>query len=208
LKKGEAKNVLVRDGLSEKLTLVKESLLKASSSGTTSGDSTSAKKPKEPAAGKNESPPKKVKQDTQEQYRPIQSSRIQESGSLHISSGGIPHGVGIPPVPLQPQPQVNPMGRFGVGDVDLDPFRAAPGLIPGMPMDPRNRPMNPMNPGGGMHVGPDHPMFQPPLNNPYGPSNPYGPPPGARFDPVMPFGPGGGRPIRPARPGRPPFGYS
>ncbi|TPX34989.1 hypothetical protein SmJEL517_g02490 [Synchytrium microbalum] len=94
------------------------------------------------------------------------------------------------------------MGGFGVGDRDLDPFGAAPGLIP------------PHGYGGlggfgggsgGMVVGPDHPMFAgrggfrggPPT----GPT-PLGPlaiPPGARYDPIGPFGPGPNAPVRPGR---------
>ena len=54
-----------------------------------------------------------------------------------------------------------------------------------------------MHPGGGMVMGPNHPIF-----GGYGPGQPQGPstggigrlppgaiPPGARFDPVTPFGP-------------------
>lgn len=62
-----------------------------------------------------------------------------------------------------------------------------------------------MHPGGGMTVGPDHPMFG--GHGGINPSNPAMPqhrfppgsiPPGARFDPVSPFGPQSG----PAFPGR------
>ncbi|KAJ3104694.1 hypothetical protein HDU97_008970 [Phlyctochytrium planicorne] len=86
---------------------------------------------------------------------------------------------------------------YAIGDVDLDPFAAAPGLIP---------PRGGMHPGGGMFVGPDHPMFGGGgggFGGGYGGGG-FGPggmggggvffppgavPPGARFDPVGPFGP-------------------
>ncbi|KAJ3213296.1 hypothetical protein HDU67_003089 [Dinochytrium kinnereticum] len=98
---------------------------------------------------------------------------------------------------------------YGIGDVDLDPFAAAPGIIP---------PRGGMHPGGGMIVGPDHPMFggggggygggfTGPGRYPGGGSflPPGAVPPGARFDPIGPFGPrpggfGGG--VGPMGPGR------
>lgn len=90
--------------------------------------------------------------------------------------------------------QFNP---FSVGYQDLDPFQAAPGF---------HNPSQIMRPSGGMIVGPDHPMFNPnqqhqppgnPIFNPYQQYPPsFGPgrlpqnsvPPGARFDPITPFG--------------------
>ncbi|KAI8848123.1 hypothetical protein BC829DRAFT_394792 [Chytridium lagenaria] len=88
-----------------------------------------------------------------------------------------------------------PMGGrnpYGVGDVDLDPFAAAPGIIP---------PRGGMHPGGGMFVGPDHPMFGGGMGGMGGGGGRFPPggggsflppgavPPGARFDPIGPFGP-------------------
>ncbi|KAJ3012505.1 UNVERIFIED_CONTAM: hypothetical protein HDU68_001161 [Siphonaria sp. JEL0065] len=91
---------------------------------------------------------------------------------------------------------------FGTGDIDLDPFGAAPGVIP-----PRGG-FGGMHPGGGMYVGPDHPMFG---GGGSGGSGGFGGgiyggpgailppgavPPNARFDPIgsfggPPMGPGG-----------------
>jgi hypothetical protein len=51
---------------------------------------------------------------------------------------------------LQYIPPLNPLGQR-IGDRDLDPFSASPALI-----DPRFAFVG----GGGMVVGPDHPMFQ------------------------------------------------
>ncbi|KAJ3330358.1 hypothetical protein HDU76_005870 [Blyttiomyces sp. JEL0837] len=119
---------------------------------------------------------------------------------------------------------------YGIGDVDLDPFGAAPGMIP---------PRGGMHPGGGMVVGPDHPMFGGGPGFPRGPGGfgggrggfggggiggiggapgggfyggggvflpPGAVPPGARFDPIGPFGgpagPGRGGFPPPGRPGR------
>lgn len=96
-----------------------------------------------------------------------------------------------PPFPRHPP--------SSIGDVDLDPLAASPGLIfPG----PRGIGGfggigGGMGPGGGMFVGPDHPMFTggggvggfggPPA----GPERlpPGAVPPGARFDPIGPYGP-------------------
>ncbi|KAI9098095.1 PI31 proteasome regulator N-terminal-domain-containing protein [Phlyctochytrium arcticum] len=101
-----------------------------------------------------------------------------------------------------------PRGPFSVGDVDLDPLGIAPGMVPPSQF---HRIMNGrgggMHPGGGMFVGPDHPMFGGggggvpypgggggPLAGPDGSRLPPGAvPPGARFDPIMPFGGGGPR---------------
>ncbi|KAJ3349364.1 hypothetical protein HDU83_000592 [Entophlyctis luteolus] len=101
---------------------------------------------------------------------------------------------GVRPVP----PRISPVfrgapapqpigGNFGIGDVDLDPFAAAPGIIP---------PRFGMHPGGGMVVGPDHPIFSGGRDGgafyggPGGAVLPPGAvPPNARFDPIGPFGP-------------------
>jgi hypothetical protein len=86
-------------------------------------------------------------------------------------------------------PRTNP---FSVGRDDLDPFGSGP-LFPrfgigGVPSSGR---------GGGMHVGLDHPMFGPRggIRDDRGfrggpPTLPRGAvPPGARFDPIVPFNP-------------------
>lgn len=98
-----------------------------------------------------------------------------------------------------------------VGRSDLDPI---PNPFAG------RQPIQPLNPGGGMYVGPGHPIFG--SRNPPGQRGPTGPwggdgflppmgaPPGARFDPVGPFGGGLGRPGPGGVPGIPrrggPFG--
>lgn len=90
-----------------------------------------------------------------------------------------------------PNRQNNPLE---VGRSDLDPI---PNPFAG------RSPIQPLNPGGGMYVGPGHPIFgggqQPGAGGrPTGPWGgdgflpPMGAPPGARFDPVGPFGRGGG----------------
>jgi hypothetical protein len=197
ISKGEAKTVFIKENLSKYLIELKRVLEESPHSNRKPG-----------SEEKQDSPSKKPKQEQQiPQDRKtnvesnlerasgvIQSSRPQSSNSFLYPTGGIPHGAGIPAIPNRP-PEAPMAPRFGIGDVDLDPFGSAPGLV---------RP-NPMHPGGGMFVGPDHPMFQPP-SRPFG-GTPMGPPPGARFDPVMPFGPGGGRPLRPGRPNQPPFRY-
>ncbi|KAJ3124868.1 hypothetical protein HK100_011082 [Physocladia obscura] len=93
-------------------------------------------------------------------------------------------------------------GGFGIGtggvggDIDLDPFSAAPGIIP---------PRGGLGGGGGLYVGPGHPVFGGGggyggfgsggggiYGGPGGDLLPPGAvPPGARFDPIGPFG---GRP--------------
>ncbi|KAH6562066.1 hypothetical protein BASA50_004201 [Batrachochytrium salamandrivorans] len=101
------------------------------------------------------------------------------------------------PIPPMPHP-------YGVGDVDLDPLAAAPAMMP--PVFGGSRLYGgPMHPGGGMLVGPDHPMFGGgdlrgrggyggesglPHRMGGGPVRfpPGAVPPGARFDPVGPFG--------------------
>lgn len=92
-----------------------------------------------------------------------------------------------------------PGGSRVIGDADLDPFTASPGLV---------RPPGGLGAGGGMFVGPDHPMFggagrgggleDPSRGGGWGGGIPAGPggerlppgavPPGARFDPIMPPG--------------------
>lgn len=89
-----------------------------------------------------------------------------------------------------PQRRDNPLE---IGRNDLDPI---PNPFAG------KSPIQPLNPGGGMYVGPNHPIFgqgrQPGGTGPQGPWGgdgflpPMGAPPGARFDPVGPFGPMGG----------------
>jgi hypothetical protein len=77
-----------------------------------------------------------------------------------------------------------------IGNADLDPFAGSRGFV-GI------GPISGMRPGGGMVVGPDHPMFSNPGRLGRPPVSPFGPPqfppgavpPGARFDPVLPFGP-------------------
>ncbi|KAI8804544.1 PI31 proteasome regulator N-terminal-domain-containing protein [Cladochytrium replicatum] len=121
--------------------------------------------------------------------------------------------------PLREPPRMPRFDPYGggqpynpYGDIDLDPLAASPGLIP--PGGGRFLPG-----GGGMHIGPNHPMFGGggggfgggrggfgggdrffpsggPGTLPYG-----GVPPGARYDPIGPFGamptgPGGPRPQR------------
>jgi hypothetical protein len=194
--KGDAKEIFIKDGLSSKLAKLKEMLINnVSTEGKEPVKESPSKKAKQDVStqGQMKQESSKMQSQLQEVPSSIRSSRVEEGASSLFRSGGIPHGVGIPSVPAVNQPEfIRPGGRFGIGDVDLDPFGNMPGI----------RPMNPMHPGGGMHVGPDHPMFQPPLHDRRGP---FGPPPGARFDPVMPFGPGGGRPIRPGYRNRPPF---
>ncbi|KAJ3413959.1 hypothetical protein HDV05_007248 [Chytridiales sp. JEL 0842] len=125
------------------------------------------------------------------------------------------YGGGVPR-PFGGDPMAFP-GAFGgrspyaIGDVDLDPLAAAPGV-----MGPRvGWPgASGMHPGGGMFVGPDHPMFgggpggfggvpRPnrggfyPSGGPGAPPLPPGAvPPGARFDHIVPpqSGPTFGRP--------------
>lgn len=97
-----------------------------------------------------------------------------------------------------------------IGDRDLDPLGGGPLAMPPRfgggsfgppPLFPGGQPGR--DPGGGMFVGPDHPMFRDRFQNPSGPGPggpwggdgylpPGGAPPGARFDPITPFGPAGG----------------
>ena len=82
---------------------------------------------------------------------------------------------------------LDPLGRGGFGPPPL--FGGIPGRLPGG------------DDGGGMIVGPNHPMFRDRFQQPQGGFGPGGGmvPPGARFDPVNPFsGPGAfGTPGRP-----------
>ncbi|EPZ35255.1 Proteasome Inhibitor PI31 domain-containing protein [Rozella allomycis CSF55] len=85
-------------------------------------------------------------------------------------------------VPTMPNP-------YGIGSNDLDP------------MGPFRAP----SAGGGMYVGPNHPMFTDPAFPP-NPALPFGAvPPGARFDPISPIDPLTGRPARPNLRPRGPF---
>jgi len=90
------------------------------------------------------------------------------------------------PFGLRPEYQ-RPYNPYEVGRDDLDP-------LGGRDFDPLGRIMAPQR-GGGMIVGPDHPMFdrrrfegsnQPGVSGPFLP--PGAVPPGARFDPIGPFG--------------------
>ncbi|KND03978.1 hypothetical protein, variant [Spizellomyces punctatus DAOM BR117] len=116
-------------------------------------------------------------------------------------------------------PMYPPRGPYSVGDVDLDPLGVAPGLIPPSRFPGGYMGGGGMHPGGGMFVGPDHPMFTGggggvPRPGPYaGPDGsrlpPGAVPPGARFDPITPFGPApGSGPRGPRGPFGPPGGGS
>ncbi|KAI9294173.1 hypothetical protein K502DRAFT_305283 [Neoconidiobolus thromboides FSU 785] len=76
------------------------------------------------------------------------------------------------------EPSFNP---FAYGDRDLNPLGGM-GTAPGLPRFG----------GGGMFLGPNHPIFSP--DHPSAPRNPgslppHAIPPGARFDPITPLGP-------------------
>lgn len=118
----------------------------------------------------------------------------------------VPRGGGG--VPLRPDNEIDP-GRIGappqfpraglgqnpleIGRSDLDPLGGQVGRLPGAG-------------GDGMFVGPNHPLFGreqgqvnplggAPQRGPWGGDGflpPLGAPPGARFDPITPFGQGGG----------------
>ncbi|TBU33215.1 PI31 proteasome regulator N-terminal-domain-containing protein [Dichomitus squalens] len=99
-----------------------------------------------------------------------------------------------PPLPPGRSPAGFPYPRnpLEIGRRDLDPFPSNPFAPP---------PLFGSNGGGGMFVGPDHPIFGAGIRDP-GPGGmgpwggdgylpPLGAPPGARFDPIGPaFGPG------------------
>ncbi|ORY28411.1 hypothetical protein BCR33DRAFT_772869 [Rhizoclosmatium globosum] len=99
--------------------------------------------------------------------------------------------------PSRPFPMGGVGGGYGTGDLDLDPFAAAPGLIP-----PRGG-LGGIG-GGGMFVGPGHPIFggggsgsgsSGPIYGGPGAGGylpPGAVPPNARFDPIGPFGPAPG----------------
>ncbi|RKP04964.1 PI31 proteasome regulator N-terminal-domain-containing protein [Thamnocephalis sphaerospora] len=125
------------------------------------------------------------------------------------------------PVPRFDQPSVGNMpgavaDPFRVGGDDLDPLAASP--LFGGPSPFSQGPFGRSGGGGGMHVGPDHPMFRPdargdrdfdPQRDIYGGPVPLpagSVPPGARFDPIGPFGQNPSGPARPGRGGAGPFG--
>eukprot|EP00842_Homolaphlyctis_polyrhiza_P004698 jgi/Hompol1/5229/HPOL_004311-RA len=124
------------------------------------------------------------------------------SGPMGGIGGYPPRGIGGEYGGFGAFPGRNP---YGIGDIDRDPFAAAPGILGGGMGGG-------MHPGGGMYVGPDHPMFGGGRSGrggmggmggyPIGPGGPLYPgpggpmslppgavPPGARFDPIGPFGP-------------------
>eukprot|EP00049_Salpingoeca_infusionum_P025585 m.20406 g.20406 ORF g.20406 m.20406 type:complete len:267 (+) comp8159_c0_seq2:124-924(+) len=81
--------------------------------------------------------------------------------------------------PLPDNAPMQPDNPFRIGGADVQPNIGQP-----------------IGPGGGMYVGPDHPMFRhrhdptrDPLRDPRFPRQ--GIPPGARYDPINPFGLGG-----------------
>lgn len=95
---------------------------------------------------------------------------------------------------------IAPQNPLQIGRSDLDPIPLHNQPNPFAPP-----PLFPRNPGDGMFVGPDHPIFGGAFSPRTGPAGrgpwggdgylpPMGAPPGARFDPVLPgpFGPGGG----------------
>ncbi|GAK64626.1 uncharacterized protein PAN0_006c2840 [Moesziomyces antarcticus] len=114
--------------------------------------------------------------------------------------------------PSQPAgmfPGRNPMT---IGDRDLDPLGGSPLRLPprfggGSAGGFAPPPLFPGgDSGGGMYVGPDHPMFRNRFPPPGAQGLPPGAvPPGARFDPIFPNEPdvGGARPQHPPRHGDP-----
>lgn len=113
--------------------------------------------------------------------------------------GGI-GGEAPPNFPSRPGYGQNPLE---IGRSDLDPLGGQVGRLPGAG-------------GDGMYVGPNHPLFnrERSQENPLGGGNngpqrgpwggdgflpPLGAPPGARFDPITPFGIGGNVPNQPPR---------
>jgi len=107
--------------------------------------------------------------------------------------------------PFAEQPGRSPYGNpLSIGRSDLDPIPAHPN-----PFAPPSL-FGGSRSGDGMIVGPDHPIFSDRFNlgrgggigghghheGPWGGDGflpPLGAPPGARFDPIAPFGPGQGR---------------
>ncbi|RKP25554.1 hypothetical protein SYNPS1DRAFT_28715 [Syncephalis pseudoplumigaleata] len=104
---------------------------------------------------------------------------------------------------------------YNIGAADLDPLAASP--MAGGPGGLRLPGRGGGSGGGGMHVGPEHPIFRPDTDMPpdhgrgagiFGGPQPLprgSVPPGARFDPIGPFGPDPSAPPRPGR-GRGGFG--
>ncbi|KAJ3223149.1 hypothetical protein HK099_001496, partial [Clydaea vesicula] len=121
------------------------------------------------------------------------STRVEPTSSANNYNPQPFHGI---PANRQPSNNFNPQygNPYSIGDADLDPFAAAPGMSPFGRFTPGS--------GNGMTVGPGHSMFNQPGYNPeshprYPDSHipPESVPPNARFDPVGPFAP------RPAFPG-------
>lgn len=127
-------------------------------------------------------------------------------GPLPIPFGGEPRLPNLPPrLPnLQPRLPSNPLA---IGSRDLDPLGGARPQFPLFPTGGPSSMGDPFNGGGGdgMMVGRDHPLFRERFgdgNNPLGGGEGFGGgmgmggngmgggmvPPGARFDPVGPFG--------------------
>ncbi|KAG8814469.1 hypothetical protein FRC17_001111 [Serendipita sp. 399] len=123
-------------------------------------------------------PPRGTERPQQAQSQPRLPEQVNDPPSLHR------------PFNL-PERQDNPLE---IGRSDLDPI---PNPFTG------KSPIQPLNPGGGMYVGPGHPIFggqQPPARPGGAPRGPWGgdgylpplgAPSGARFDPIVPFGAGG-----------------
>lgn len=115
-----------------------------------------------------------------DQARPPQPRQPQEDSS---SRPNIDQPYQLPNADRRPR---NPLE---IGRDDLDPFPSPFGRGPFG--------FQPLQPGGGMIVGPGHPAFggvpAPANRGPWGGDGflpPLGAPQGARFDPVHPFGPG------------------
>eukprot|EP00050_Salpingoeca_kvevrii_P015259 m.45115 g.45115 ORF g.45115 m.45115 type:complete len:278 (-) comp6229_c0_seq1:1265-2098(-) len=122
---------------------------------------------------------------------PSRGARSSSSNDDDRLSSGDSRSSGRARGPAAPESVPNPLliGHFHpgherspytVGDRDLDPLAA----------------MGPPGPGGGMLVGPGHPMFQGRGFGPHNPLRPSGVPPGARYDPTSPIPPNrfGGEP--------------
>ena len=114
-----------------------------------------------------------------------------------------PQPIAPPQAPDRDDPlRIPPRNPLEVGRSDRDPFPRNPFAPPSLFPDAE---------GGGMFVGPNHPMFGPGMRGPGGRGPwggdgflpPLGAPPGARFDPVGPgLGPFPGGPIPGRGPGR------
>jgi proteasome inhibitor subunit 1 (PI31) len=154
------------------------------------------------------------------------SEVVEDASSNSTAGASQPRASG--PAPARPQPHappaaperapyshIPPTNPLEIGRRDRDPFPANPFAPP---------PLFPGADGGGMFVGPDHPIFgargggglpgQSPFGAPRGPWGgdgflpPMGAPPGARFDPVGPGPfpgafPGSGNPLGGPRGGFP-----